>query len=215
MDELLTIPAARGKAVLLAAGEAVEVINTHGSQVVDTWAFCAEDVGHYMAMEHTRVENGRLMPAVGQTLYTNRREPILVLEADTSPGVHDTIMAACDRWRYERLGCTTYHRNCADNMVEALAELGVTAGHVPQPLNLFMNIPIAGRDLVQGEPLGRPGDRVLLRAARDCHVVFSACPQDMTPINGADRRPTEVHVRVLAGPARPQGTVAAPGPNAA
>lgn len=194
---LRTIPATRGKAVRLTAGEAVEVINTHGTQVVDTWALCAEDIGHYMAMEHTRVENGRLMPAVGQTLYTNRREPILVLEEDTSPGVHDTIMAACDRRRYERLGCTAYHRNCADNMVEALAEIGVAAGHVPQPLNLFMNIPIVGLDLVQGEPVGRPGDRVRLRAARDCLVVFSACPQDMTPINGAGRSPTDAHFRVL------------------
>lgn len=194
-----TIPAARGKAVRLAAGEAVEIINTHGTQVVDTWAFCSEDLDHYMSMEHTRVENGRLMPAVGQTLFTNRREPILVLEADTSPGLHDTIMAACDRWRYERLGCAGYHRNCSDNMVEALAELGVSAHHVPQPLNLFMNIPIeADFSLTQGLPAGKPGDKVVLRAKRDCTVVFSACPQDMTPINGAGRTPTEAHFAVLA-----------------
>jgi uncharacterized protein YcgI (DUF1989 family) len=59
------IPASRGKAVRLDRGQAVQVINTHGSQVVDTWAFCTDDLGHHMSMEHTRVENGRLMPAVG------------------------------------------------------------------------------------------------------------------------------------------------------
>lgn len=191
------IPATRGKAVQLLAGEAIEVINTHGAQVVDTWAFCAEDLNHFMSMEHTRVENSRLMPAVGQTLFTNRREPILVLEADTSPGIHDTIMAACDRWRYEHLGCTEYHRNCADNMVEALAELGLSFGHIPQPLNLFMNIPVgADMSLTQGVPTTRPGDAVVLRAARDCIVVFSACPQDITPINGVGRKPVEAHYTV-------------------
>ncbi|KJC61732.1 aminomethyltransferase [Bradyrhizobium sp. LTSPM299] len=192
-----TIPATRGKAVRLSKGQAVQIINTHGSQVVDTWAFCAEDLGHHMSMEHTRVENGRLMPAAGQTLFTNKREPILVLEKDTSPGIHDTLMAACDRWRYEHLGCTHYHRNCADNMIEAMAEIGLTAGHVPQPLNLFMNIPVnADLSLTQGEPLSRPGDHVTLRATRDCYVVFSACPQDITPINGAGRKPTEAHIRL-------------------
>jgi len=197
-DALDVIPARRGKAVRLRRGEAVAVINTHGSQVVDTWAFCAEDLAHRMSMQHTRVENGRLMPGIGQTLFTNRREPILVLEEDTSPGVHDTIMAACDRWRYERLGCTEYHRNCADNMVEALAELGLQVAGVPAPLNLFMNIPVgADLGLTQGEPVSRPGDRVVLRAVRDCVVVFSACPQDITPINGAGRQPTDAHLRLM------------------
>ncbi|WP_342239095.1 urea carboxylase-associated family protein [Inquilinus sp. OTU3971] len=192
------IPATRGKAVRLVAGEAVRVVNTHGSQVVDTWAFCVEDLAHHMSMEHTRVENGRLMPAVGQTLFTNQREPILVLEEDSSPGIHDTLMAACDRWRYEHLGCTEYHRNCADNMVEAMAAIGLSADRVPQPLNLFMNIPVnADLSLTQGEPVTKPGDHVLLRAARDCVVVFSACPQDITPINGAGRKPTEAHLELL------------------
>lgn len=194
-NERDVIPATRGKAVRLSAGQAVRVVNTHGSQVVDTWAFCVEDLTHHMSMEHTRVENGRLMPALGQTLFTNRREPILVLEEDSSPGIHDTLMAACDRWRYEHLGCTEYHRNCADNMVEAMAEIGLAADRVPQPLNLFMNIPVnADLSLTQGTPVTKPGDHVLLRAARDCYVVFSACPQDRTPINGAGRKPTEAHI---------------------
>jgi uncharacterized protein YcgI (DUF1989 family) len=33
----------------------------------------------------------------------------------------------------------------------------------------------------------------------DCLVAFSACPQDMVPINGADCVPTEAHFEILAG----------------
>ncbi len=201
MSELQTIPARHGAAVRLKAGAAVMVINTSGTQVVDTWAFCSEDTTHFMSMEHSRVENGRLCPPVGGVFHTNRREPILTLEADTSSGIHDTIMAACDMRRYERLGCTEYHRNCSDNLHEALAALEAMAPTIPSPLNLFMNIPIhADQTLEQGSPPAKPGDFVILRAQRDCIVAFSACPQDMTPINGM--HPTDAHYRVEDGARR-------------
>jgi uncharacterized protein YcgI (DUF1989 family) len=31
----------------------------------------------------------------------------------------------------------------------------------------------------------------------DCVVAFSACPQDMIPINGTSKQPTEAHFEVL------------------
>jgi uncharacterized protein YcgI (DUF1989 family) len=50
--------------------------------------------------------------------------------------------------------------------------------------------------LTQGVPTTKAGDKVVLRAARDCIVVFSACPQDITPINGAARTPKDVAVSI-------------------
>jgi uncharacterized protein YcgI (DUF1989 family) len=38
---------------------------------------------------------------------------------------------------------------------------------------------------------------VRLRAAIDCIVVMSACPQDLIPINGKECTPVEVHYEVL------------------
>jgi len=38
---------------------------------------------------------------------------------------------------------------------------------------------------------------VALRAEMDCVVAFSACPQDLLPINGLAMRPTEAHFEVL------------------
>ena len=38
------------------------------------------------------------------------------MEEDTSPGRHDTVIAACDVHRYASLGCTEYHDNCTDNL---------------------------------------------------------------------------------------------------
>jgi len=45
--------------------------------------------------------------------------------------------------------------------------------------------------------VSRPGDHVLLRALVDAILVFSACPMDVTPINGADRTPKPVHFEVV------------------
>jgi uncharacterized protein YcgI (DUF1989 family) len=195
---LIEIPARRGKAVHLRRGQTVRVVNTRGQQVVDTWAFGAGDIAEFMSMEHSRVAIGRIIPGIGDTLVTNRRQPILTLTEDTSGGIHDTLFAACDRWRYEGLGCTGYHDNCTDNLAAALAELGLVPPETPAPLNLFMNIPVIDGNRVEiRPPVSTPGSHVSLRAEADCIVAFSACPQDIVPINGLALRPTEARFEVL------------------
>ena len=195
----IEIPARKGKAARLRKGQTVKVINTRGQQVVDTWAFNAGDLREFMSMEHSRVSIGGIIPKVGSIFVTNKRRPILTVVVDTSGGIHDTLIAACDRYRYEGLGCTGYHDNCTDNLAAALAELGLTPPEVPSPLNLFMNIPVIDGNVIEFRPpLSTPGSYVALRAEMDCVVVFSACPQDMVPINGAAMRPTEAHFEIIA-----------------
>ncbi|TNC52999.1 urea carboxylase-associated family protein [Rubellimicrobium rubrum] len=195
---LQVIPARQGRAVRLQAGQAIRIVNTHGTQVVDTWCFNAADMGEFMSMEHLHATLGSIFPVRGEPLFTNRRRPILILEEDTSPGRHDTVIAACDVHRYALLGCRDYHDNCTDNLHAALRQIGLRSDECPSPLNLWMNIPVApdGR-ITWGEPLSKPGDAVVLRAVMDCVVAMSACPQDMIPINGADCRPVEAHYEVL------------------
>jgi len=195
MSELVTIPARHGKAARLAKGQSIRIVNTHGNQVVDTWAFNAADLHEFMSMEHARAYIDRIRPKVGDPIASNRRRPILTLTEDTSPGVHDTLIAACDIWRYRYLGCKEYHRNCTDNLREAMAELGLVPPECPSPLNLWMNIPVVDNDGIQWlPPVSRPGDYVVLRAEMDCIVAMSACPQDMIPINGFN--PVEAHFLV-------------------
>lgn len=185
------IPARSGKATPLKQGQIIKVINTYGQQVVDTWAFNAEDLTEFMSMEHTRAYLNRIIPKVGDTLVTNRRRPILTLVEDTSPGIHDTLIAACDRYRYELLGVPN-HDNCTDNLFSGMKELGLTPSEVPSPLNLYMNIPVAdGLNIKWLPPVCNPGDYVALRAEMDCIVAFSACPQDIVPINGMNCEPTD------------------------
>jgi uncharacterized protein YcgI (DUF1989 family) len=189
-----TIPARRGKAALVAKGQTIRVINTHGEQVVDTWAFNAENHAEFMSMEHSRAGMLHITPHVGDTLLTNKRRPILTLVEDTSGNVHDTLIAACDRSRYEGLGCTEPHDNCQDNLFAGMGELGFVPTEVPSPLNLFMNIPwTPSGGLSFDPPVSTPGSYVVLRAEMDLIIAFSACPQDILPINGRSNQPTEAH----------------------
>jgi uncharacterized protein YcgI (DUF1989 family) len=195
--ELVRIPARRGKAARLARGQTITIVNTHGSQVVDTWAFVDGMLTEFMSMEHSRATFLKLRPSVGDRLVTNKRRPILTLIEDSSSGVHDTLIAACDNERYGLLGCTEYHDNCTDNLAAALSELGLRPPETPSPLNLFMNIPwTQAGGLSFEEPKTKPGDFVVLRAEIDAVVAMSACPQDILPINGVNRKPTEAHFRI-------------------
>jgi uncharacterized protein YcgI (DUF1989 family) len=195
---LTEIPARHGKAVRLAKDGKLKLINTHGTQVVDTWAFNADDLHEFMSMEHTRPHIGRIFPKVRDIMYTNKRRPILTFIEDTSPGIHDTVIAACDRYRYKFLNYEGYHDNCTDNLFAGMAELGLTPPEVPQPLNMWMNIPVDKDGNIQWlAPVSKPGDYVLLRAEMDVVMAFSACPQDILPINGVACKPVGAQFQVI------------------
>jgi uncharacterized protein YcgI (DUF1989 family) len=182
------VPAGAGRAVLVHRGEQVRVVDVEGRQVGDVFAFAAEDVTEHLSSSHTRTSVGRLFPRIGEQFVTNRRRPILTLAGDTTPGVHDMLIAAGDSARYRALGAT-HHRSCAANLRAALAALGLSTPVTPQPVNVFMNIPVGADGQLRWLPaVSRPGDAITFEAAMDCVVVVSACPMDLNAINGD--RPT-------------------------
>ena len=193
-----TVPARQGRAIRLSKGQSIRIINTHGTQVCDTWAFNATNRAEFLSWPHARAWINRAVPVPGDPLVTNRRRPILTLVEDTSPGVHDTLIAACDLFRYVTLGVDAYHDNCADNLRMAMMAIGLTVPEVPQPFNVWMNIPLASDWTIDWQaPVARPGDHVVLRAEMDCVVVMSACPQDLIPINSENMTPVELHAEVI------------------
>jgi uncharacterized protein YcgI (DUF1989 family) len=196
-DQIFTLRARHGWAAQLSQGTVIKIINTFGSQVVDTWAFNAEDLDEYMSMEHSRTALLKMVPTAGDTLVTNRRRPILTFVEDTTPGIHDTLIAACDKYRYIQLGGGDDHENCTDNLASALRELGLKAATTPSPLNLFMNMETSqdGRIAFRA-PVSGPGQYVSLRAEMDLVLALSACPQDLMPVNGLG--PTDVDFVILS-----------------
>ena len=110
-------------------------------------------------------------------------------------GIHDYTVPACDPTRYDVDFGVPGHRNCLENMHEALARFGVDILEVPEPFNLFQNSPVTadGRTGVV-DPPSRAGDKIALRALMDVICVLSPCPQDIIPGNGLV--PTDMVLRV-------------------
>lgn len=199
MPDPILVPARKGKAAHLDRGERLRLVNTHGQQVVDTWAFNRRDMTEFMSMEHTHAQLQKILPTTGDALFSNRRRAMLSFVEDTSGGIHDTLIAACDARRYELLGVAGHHDSCADNLRAALAELGLAPPEIPAPLNMFMKIPVGPDGAISWEPsIAGRGSHVVLRAEIDLVVVFSACPQDIVPINGIDCIPKDVHFEIIA-----------------
>jgi uncharacterized protein YcgI (DUF1989 family) len=182
----ITVPGSQARGVRVKAGDTVRVVNTHGSQVVDFWALRADRPDIAMSMQHSRIRWRNLRPKPGDEMLDEERSVIMTMLEDTSPGVHDTVIAACDAFRYEQLGADPGHRSCCANFAEVLGELAITrTSPVPAPLNLFMNIPWDLDGNITFEPtVSAPGDSVVFRAEVDVIAIASACPMDIVPING-------------------------------
>jgi len=198
--ERQTIPACRGVATRLGRGEHIRVINTHGSQVVDTWAFCDPDLEEFMSMEHSRSAINNIFLRNGDTAITNKCRPILSMLEDTSNRIHDTLVAACNLELYHEQGFEGHHDNCTDNLKAAMAEIGLSAPEVPCPWNLFQHTPVDDQGRLSFPmPEVIPGCHVVLRAECACVVVFSACPWDVadSPINGPDGKAADCHFEIF------------------
>lgn len=192
-----TIPARQGRAVRMAKGDLLTIINPSGAQVCDFFAIMQDSPQEFLSMEHCRTSLGRIYVGKGDVLVTNRRRPLIEIVSDDSPGVHDILIACCDQPRYSQLGATGEHDNCADNFKMSLQAIDSSFAHVPSPFNIWMNIPVAtSGDYSWMPPVSQAGDEIQLKAHADCIAIMSACPQDMTPVNGAQKDPSSLEFEV-------------------
>eukprot|EP01043_Picozoa_sp_COSAG02_P004957 COSAG02_NODE_131_length_34710_cov_17.171159_37_plen_338_part_00 len=153
-----------GVCIRMRQGERLRVINTHGQQVVDLWAWIdsAQGATEQISQAHTRSLNGRLSLEVGDALISGHRRPLLTLLEDTTAGRHDMLGYSCDRISYVRgdgiddswPGLYGHSLNsCCGNLWQAQLAAGVTpklgyprgdpalGGQTPEVFNLFMNCP--------------------------------------------------------------------------
>lgn len=187
-----------GIAFSLANEEKVRIVNIEGSQVVDAWAFCESGLTEFLSAEHTRSCLEKLIPETGDSLFSNLRKPILKIIEDTSPGIHDLLLSACDQQRYALLGHQGYHRNCTDNLRQALQEVGHALPEVPSPFNIFENVSIDNDGALSIEPpLVEAGQSVTLQAQQNIILALSSCPMDIALTNGPDRRAKPVRIEFV------------------
>ena len=188
------IPAFTGGGAEVRSGQRVKVIAVQGKQIGDLFAFVLDSPDEFLSPGHTRSLLQSIYPVLGKPLYSNKRNPLMLLEEDTV-GVHDLLSPACDYYHYKELGHDE-HPSCRGNLVATLKRLDFTPESLPDPHNLFQNTPIVdldGRREVRESP-AKPGDYVVLEALKDLLVIVTACSMDHGPVNGG--KPTDLMLDV-------------------
>lgn len=180
------IPKQSGRGVFLKRDQRLKVVNPRGKQVGDFFAFRRDAADEFLSPRITMSRNRRIYPEVGKPLYSNKFNPLLMLEEDTV-GVHDLLYQACDDYLYRSSGRLN-HPNCRANLNAALRQLDFTPAAQPDPHNLFQNSPVIDLEghVQVRESTAKPGDYVLLRALEDLVVVVTACSVDTGVLNGAE-----------------------------
>ena len=131
VEKVIHVPARTGASVTVPKGSLIRFTDLEGHQPIDLWAFSQGDPWEFLSPEHTKPSIEKLFPRMGDSAYSNFRNPIVTLIEDNSPGQHDMEYAACDQARYVELGAPMPHASCQDNLHKELKKLGLDVKGVP------------------------------------------------------------------------------------
>jgi uncharacterized protein YcgI (DUF1989 family) len=197
----IEVPAGHGRAFYVSRGGRFRIVTPKGQQSADFFAFRRDDLEESLSPHHSWMPTKSLHPRPGDTLLSNRRQPMVDFIEDGADGLHDLIIAPCDPIRYEQFGVPG-HRSCVGNLTEAMAALGHrVAGH-PLAVNFFTNTTVQQGFMFDTPkaPVVKPGGYVVLQARMDLVCAVSSCPYDLAgpgwAIN-APTGPTEIVVELL------------------
>ena len=188
----LTLPAASGGALALAAGDLLTIEQLDDGQGVDLRAFGADGVSFSAAQ--TRWMHG-INPTVGTSLWRTRPwSPLLTIVRDTAPG-HDLCFPPCSGPEYARYAGIDGHVGCAELHAAALAAAGGDPWPGDDVLNLWLPSAVQpdGR-LVSWPAACRAGDAVTLRADDAALVTLTSCPDDLYGTSQYEPKPVRVTV---------------------
>ncbi|WP_119273392.1 DUF1989 domain-containing protein [Taklimakanibacter deserti] len=196
-SDKVTVLAGRGAAVAVGEGDEVAIVNVSGTQVVDFWCLPESARQEYLSLEHCREVLGKIYFAPGDVLISNLYVPVIDYRADTTGGLHDTLIAPCNPEMYRKFGRSADHPSCAGNFWTAVKSAGLSIPFVPSPWNLFMRAKVKEDGTIEyARPPYIPEGRVTLGMRRDATIIVSACPDDCYPTNGGDGSPRDFVIEI-------------------
>ena len=165
-----------GIAFTIKQGQVIRIIDVEGEQVSDLFCFAQDNIEEHLSSGHTTDYNGKLYLSKGDTLYSNRSNPMFSI-IDDQVGKHIMLYAPCSQEMFDKsYGVAEAHSNCLDNLVSNLKNYGIQASDITIPFNIFMNIKISkqGKISIQS-PLSKASDYIELRAEMNMIVGITAC----------------------------------------
>jgi uncharacterized protein len=133
-----------------------------------------------LSMSYSRYHLLGVVPAIGESLWSNKDRPILKLVDDTVK-VHDMTFMSCNPEFYASKGHSK-HRSCAGNIAEVMKPYGMGSHlEVTDPFNIFQNTPNYSLKRLGSS---KPGDYVEFEALDDLICAASCCPYDIEEFEG-------------------------------
>ena len=189
------------RAVELAAGDDLIVIDPLGQQVSDLVAFSQEDHAEYLSSGRSIDYAARLWLTTGDLLYSNRSRPMFEIIEDTC-GRHDFTLTPCSKEMFAIIyGETEGRPGCEGNLAQALRPYGIGVDRIPIAFNIFMNVTVdsASGAVAVLPPLSKAGDHVRLRARMPLIVAMTACSAGQS--NNFEYKPIDYRVERAASAA--------------
>lgn len=182
----------------VAAGQLLEIVDLEGRQGVDFLAYAAADPLERYNAPNTIKKAATLYLTTGHALLSDVARPLLTIVDDTW-GLHDTVGGCCSESSNAELYGVAGRPGCRENLLAALAPLGLGRRDLVPNVNFFCQVPVLDDNRLLPRTFAaassEPGDRVVLRAEMDVIVAISNCPQVLNPAAGG--RPTPIRVRVF------------------
>lgn len=192
--EEVQVPAREARVVEVDAGQVVQLVDVEGKQVGDLAAWLRADRDEYFSAGHTLSCLVKLVPEVGDEVFSNLRRPLMRIVRD-DVGRHDLIVPCCDPERYGRDYDQPDHPSCLAAIERAIADSSANVTVRGESCwNVFMNNKHEGGRIVTHEPEHGAGELIELEVLEDLYLALSACPQDLTPCNAFD--PTSMAIRI-------------------
>lgn len=174
----ITLEPQRGAAVTLETGDVLFIGTTEGAQVADLAFFAQADPRDSFSPGRTMDYNERLVPQVGDCLYSHRSTPLATIVRDDT-AVHDLLLSPCSEVMFARRG-EFDHRSCHSNLSHALRSFGLGPDDVRTTLNVFMDVRIEGNRIALYPPPNGPQDLFAVRAELPIIVAISSCSSELT-----------------------------------
>jgi uncharacterized protein len=177
MSRIEIIPPRSGASLKLTKGQVLTVIDPEGEQVSDLIAYNARDTEEYISSGRSIDYASRIFLTTGDTLYSNRSNPMLTIVRD-DVGRHDFTLTPCSKEMFRIIYKDDEpHHGCQGNLERAMAPYGVSPDRIPVAFNVFMHVDINPKtgEIKVLAPLSRPGDSTSFHAEMDLIVALTAC----------------------------------------
>jgi uncharacterized protein YcgI (DUF1989 family) len=179
-QSMIEIEAQAGTAFRLRAGQTLNVIDKHGSQVADLFCFPTDDLTDPLSSGRSIDYNDTIHFTTGHTLYANSGRVLMKIVGDTC-GRHDFLVTPCSLQMFRMMAGdeTVKHPSCHANLSTAFAEFSVDPSRITTTFNIFMNVPVGAHGRIQVlTPISVAGDSTSFRAETDLIVGLTACSDE-------------------------------------